>query len=148
MAVSVTYSPGITMSSRGRLPSLRTAVATALLVAGVAFAPGRAAAECGDYVRVDGRPMAGHDPGAPGHADPGWPTPAKPCHGPNCSGNPSTPAPPLTAPVADPSGLKAWAARFVADLGADAGGRSLPPLTSDSGAVSRPGSVFHPPRGR
>lgn len=136
------------MPARGRLPSSHTAVAIALLVGGVAFAPGRAAADCGDYVRIAGRPMAGHDTPTPGHADPEMPTPAKPCHGPNCSSNPTTPAPPLTAPVTDPSGSKEWAARFVAAEGADAGTDSLPPITSDAGAVSRPGTIFHPPRGR
>lgn len=130
------------MRALGRLPSLRTVAAAALLTAGVAFAPGRAAAECGDYVRIGNAPMVGHDR----PADLGMPFPGKPCDGPGCSDRPSTPAPPLSAPVTDPSGSKEWAARFAADLVADAGGRSLLPLTSETGAVSRPGSVFHPPR--
>jgi hypothetical protein len=132
------------MSVRGRTPALRLVAAAGLLAAGVAFTPGRAAAQCGDYVRIAGQPMAPHD--GPGQADHGLPTPGQPCHGPGCSGAPATPALPVTAPVADPSGSKQWADRFAADPDAAAGGRTLPPITSDDGAVSRPASIFHPPR--
>jgi hypothetical protein len=133
------------MPVRGRTPILRWVAAAGLLAAGVAFTPGRAAAECGDYVRIDGRLLAPHD--RPGQADHGLPLPGKPCHGPGCSGAPAAPSLPVTAPVADPTGSKQWADRFAADLDAAAGGRPLPPLTSDDGPVSRPGSIFHPPRG-
>ncbi|MBX9579418.1 MAG: hypothetical protein K2X87_03845 [Gemmataceae bacterium] len=132
------------MPVRGRTPVLRLVAAAGLLAAGLAFTPGRAAAECGDYVRIAGQPMAPH--GGPGQADHGQPTPGKPCHGPGCSGHQTTPVP-VTAPVTGPGGSKEWAARFGADLDAAATGRTLPPLTSEDGSVSRPASIFHPPRG-
>ncbi|MBX9627975.1 MAG: hypothetical protein K2X82_29515 [Gemmataceae bacterium] len=121
------------------MPSLRTVAALALLTAGVAFAPGRAAAQCGDYVRIGGASTAGHD-----QHDPGVPTPDKPCHGPGCSGHPATPVVPVTAPGA--GGSPEWAARLTADLAPAASRLETLPLTSETGAVSRPGSIFHPPR--
>src|SRR5581483_12182218 len=72
------------------------------LVAVACFSPGRAAAECGDYVTIlNGPAVSGH------HAMPeGGPAPAKPpCHGPNCSGSPVREPAPL-APVV-PAGSQA-----------------------------------------
>jgi len=65
-------------------------IAVAVLVA-VAFAPGRAKAECGDYVHIL--------PDAP--AANGQPAPKAPCNGPHCSGKPAAPTAPLTIPASD-----------------------------------------------
>lgn len=112
---------------------------TAVLVAGwLAFAPGRAAAECGDHVIVAGQP-AQPDPESP-------PGPRQPCHGPNCSERPAAPLPPVTAPVTNPASQHDAATTTKHDARpSNAGARTalddvpLPPLVL-------PAPIYHPPR--
>ncbi|MBX9585406.1 MAG: hypothetical protein K2X87_34295 [Gemmataceae bacterium] len=58
-------------------------VGAAVAAAAVASSPGRAAAECGDYVRI-ARVVPAEHPPADGPAP-------KPCDGPGCSGRPPRP---------------------------------------------------------
>jgi hypothetical protein len=116
--------------------------AIALLAASI-FSPGRAFAECGDYVMVGGKhaPMASHNETGPV----GIPSPAPcPCHGPGCSRQPQAPIlPPAPAPTVTPT---EWAC-LVASVqdGSVAIGRVTDQATAiiPMGCV---GSIFHPPR--
>lgn len=124
------------------LPSVRLVVAAGLLAAGVACLPGRAAAQCGDHVLIAGQPIADH----PSHPDSSPALPKKPCHGPNCSSNPTTPTVPPTAPSDGRGSAERWAAGFLAAIASDASSQTLPPLTSDAGTVRRPDPLLDPPR--
>jgi hypothetical protein len=124
----------------------RTAVRVAggglLLAAAMLFAPGRAAAECGDYVTI----LSDGPGGTPGEHGPAHHGPAKPCHGPGCSSTPGPSDHPLTAPETEPVGPKGWANRSAGDA-AEAGGPGRKfTLTPAGRTVHRPQSVFHPPR--
>jgi hypothetical protein len=117
------------------LRTLRTAGVALVPAVVVLCCAGRAAAECGDYVRVLGpdgavQPMPGHDP--------------QPCHGPFCHGtpkapNPVPPAPPSPAP--DPKGLASDAGR-----GPDNPATTRFDVESDGSPVRVSRSIFHPPR--
>ena len=126
--------------------NLIRATATALLLAaGFFVSPGRAHADCGDYVTIAGQPSAHHEMPAPGDAHQGD-TPRKPCNGPNCSKKQDAPAAPLRAPAPPTGDTKPVATNHGADLPptADRGGWVIP---SDSGLpISISTSVFHPPR--
>jgi len=101
------------------------AVALAMLV-GVAFAPTRAAAGCGDY------DMPAHPPALEKLLAKPGPEPVKPrCHGPNCSNLPAVPAPLPKTPVPIPAGDD-----FT----------SLPSDTPDSAVASRPRPADHADR--
>ena len=116
-------------------------IALAVLAA-AACSPGRAAAECGDYVHI-----VKDDPvkaSTPGHGEPIAPRP--PCHGPGCSEKPATPVLPLTAPVTDTEGPKELAARTPGDADPAAGPGWVVPV-EPAGRPSRiPNPIFHPPR--
>src|SRR6478752_6110571 len=86
--------------------------AAILLAAAMLCAGGSARASCGDYLTIDGKPVAHRD-----H------TPAKPCDGPNCSGAPAPVPVPMTAPVPVSGGAKDTAAGILL-----AGGNSPPTL--------------------
>jgi hypothetical protein len=100
---------------------------------------GRAAAECGDYVRILGpdgtaQPMPGHEPKP---AD-------QPCHGPFCHGGPKAPNPVPPAPVSpipDPKGL-------VSDAGGGPDDDAATRFDREPGGspVRQSTSIFHPPR--
>src|SRR5262249_1477873 len=81
-----------------------TGVALALWVSGL-LAPGRAAAECGDYAHLGARRETLAPPAVPPHARP---PESQPCSGPTCSGRPTAPVPvPGVAPTEseDPAAL-------------------------------------------
>ena len=115
-----------------RLP-IRAFAASVLAVAGVALAPGGAAASCGDYVHV----VTDHPPASP-HG------PAAPC--PGCSKAPAPPAIPLTAPVGSPSESE----QSVALTSLAGGARPVPGWRRWTTASPQPvlltSSIFHPPR--
>jgi len=128
--------------------------AVLLLVAAMSLNPGRASAECGDYIAI-------HNPAPDAHRNLSMPPthdrlaqnelgdsmPNKlPCHGPNCSSVPVRESPPLAPVIPFSSHIKklvqcpAWAddeaargSSFACD------NTSLPPSY-------RASSVFHPPR--
>jgi hypothetical protein len=124
--------------------NLIRATATALLLAaGMFISPGRAKADCGDYVTIAGQPSDHH--AMPADAPQGD-SPRKPCDGPNCSKKQDSPVAPLRAP-ATPTGETKPAGT---NLGVE-----LPPAASGTGWVIDPASalpvrtstsVFHPPR--
>jgi hypothetical protein len=126
--------------------NLIRATATALLLAAGVFAsPGRATADCGDYVTIAGQPSAHHAMPAPGDAPQGE-TPRKPCNGPNCSKKQDPPVAPVRAPAPPTGDTKPVATNHGADTlpTADRGGWVT---TSDSAKpIFTSTSVFHPPR--
>jgi len=124
-------------------PSAFRLVAAVLAVAGVAFAPGKAAAACGDYVTVHGR-SADHAPPTATHDAPVLPR--TPCHGPGCSERPAAPVSPPVAPVSVPASPKGLAARTVIESDPDCHPGGVIPVTSESGTVRTSSAIFHPPR--
>src|SRR5437899_8477761 len=87
-------------------PWLRFVTAAVLLAGGIALAPAKAAAACGDYVVI-----ASHDgASAQGPSDPALPR--LPCHGPGCSNRPIEPEQPLTAPITVSTQAKDCSARM------------------------------------
>lgn len=119
------------------VPVPRAAAAALAAVVVVGLAPARAAAACGDYVHVAGKPTADHPPPAP-----------NPCDGPACSGHPAAPQPVSTAPAGDTSRGHEWAATTPAEP-TPAGGRSrLAPRAAAGAPLGVPQPIFHPPRGR
>lgn len=118
-----------------RLPA--RAVATALLLAAGLFGSGgRAEANCGDYVVIDGQPAVGHDAGR---------LPGEPCHGPNCSVGECPPQAPLVPPTnPNPAPKDRWAGVIIA---ADPSpGFDEPVAPASCHPVRRPSDTFHPPR--
>jgi hypothetical protein len=114
-----------------------------LLVAGALLSPQRASAECGSHVTVlNPTAESRHDamPPADGHGQPLTP----PCQGPNCSGAPERPVPPV--PPASTDGQ-------IKELASGAGllDRSDPPhfpfdrAAASARPIHRPFSIFHPP---
>src|SRR5262245_34061869 len=136
------------------IPTLLRGWRVALLLAVACLTPGRASAECGDYVTIlNGpgasahQPMPGANDGAtPNHEN--TPSPVKPpCHGPNCSSTPDLPFPPL-APIA-PVGtqVKELTGHLHPATEADAGpGRAFDRDTTSARPIRRASSVFHPPQ--
>ncbi len=113
------------------------AVATALLLAAGLFGPGgRAEAGCGDYVVIDGQPVAGHDAGR---------VPGEPCHGPNCSLRECPPQAPLVPPTNPSPAPKDRSASVI--IAADPSpGFDEPVALASRHPVRRPSDTFHPPR--
>jgi hypothetical protein len=127
-----------------RLNRLLLRVALALSV-GCLLAPARANASCGDYVTVGSES---------GHSDPPKPNDPQssqdrkrqppPCHGPGCSGMPSSL--PLASAPAVPARDKEWAAVAFPTLLLEPRPLDVLAEYSDRHALRRGGSVFHPPR--
>ena len=113
-----------------RLP-VRAVAAAVLAVAGLAVAPGGAAASCGHYVQI----VTDHQP---------TPQPAAPC--PGCSKAPATPILPLSAPVGSPSESE----QSVALTNPAAGTRPVPGWARSATTSPQPirltSSIVHPPR--
>ena len=125
----------------------RSHLTRVLRTAGVAVLPavvllccaGRTDAGCGDHVRIVGPdgtlgPPAGH------HSIPS----DRPCQGPECTGGPKAPAPVPpgpTSPMTEVKGVVGGAG----DPGRSPGARR-PASDADASPVSRPTSIFHPPR--
>jgi hypothetical protein len=118
---------------------------TLALAVGCLFAPAQARASCGDYVTV-GSNSGHHD--SPKPSDPESSQNPKrqqtPCHGPSCSGAPSS-LPLASAPTA-PTREREWASLVFPTLLLEH--RPLDVLVefTDNYAVRRGSSVFHPPR--
>jgi hypothetical protein len=122
--------------------SLRLCGVAFAALAAVACSSGRAAAACGDYVHVVTDGAQADSPAMPGEPD----LPRPPCHGPGCSGQPTPPIPPLTAPVTEPTGAKELATRAAGDAG-DHGGSARHPVPEAIGSPVRTSTpIFHPPR--
>ncbi|HEV3437972.1 MAG TPA: hypothetical protein VG122_11460 [Gemmata sp.] len=132
---------------------LRSWPAVLLFVVSLGFTPGRAAAECGDYIGIRNAP-----PGSTHHSSTtnidrpipdglGTPNPLKqPCHGPNCSSSPVREFPPL-APITPVSTWVKEVAQPFSPLDAEitTAGSLDRDLTSPR-PIHRASSVFHPPR--
>lgn len=117
----------------------QSVVVACAIVAAVVLSPGRAAAECGDYVHIaTAQSPSGSAPQNPPH---------QPCTGPGCSDRPTAPLVPPAAPVTGPSESQEWAMALPgdADRGGDRGWAI--PSTLASLPVHFPDSIFHPPRG-
>ena len=116
-----------------RLPVRAVAIAV-LAVAGLAVAPGGAAASCGDYVQI----VTDHQP------TPQPAAPVAPC--PGCSKAPATPILPLSAPVGSPSESE----QSVALTNPAGGARPVPGWARSTATSPHPvrltSSIFHPPR--
>ena len=130
----------------GHAPVLRPAGAALAVIAAIVAFPGRSAAECGDYVHIVKDRVAAESSRLDdifGQSE--QKPPRSPCHGPNCSGNPSAPVPPITAPVSD-AGSKELAARATSDANR-ADGREWVIAPGLRGSPTRlPSLIFHPPR--
>jgi hypothetical protein len=113
--------------------TLRLPAVAAIVLLAAAFAPGKAHAECGDYVMV-GK-----------HAADGMSSkPAVPCHGPHCSQRSNMPlVPPAPPPSAAPVDWAAFIARLHVPTDS---GRDF--LRGDISAypIRLTDSIFHPPR--
>jgi len=110
-----------------------------LVAGGIASAPAKATAACGDYVVI-----ASHDgASAQGPSDPALPR--LPCHGPGCSNRPIEPEQPLTAPITVSTQAKDCSARMPDAIPRRDSG-SVIPLTSDGLTVHISSAIFHPPR--
>jgi hypothetical protein len=120
---------------------IRLAAVAVLTAAGVAAAPGRADAGCGDYVTV-AADTPDHRADAPDGSNP-----LAPCRSPGCSSRPTPPDVPLTAPTTAPTGPDQWAdalGRTGDHAPHPAAGRTPP---ADPGRpVHFPRPIFHPPR--
>jgi hypothetical protein len=128
------------VTRRKRLTRLLLRVALALAV-GCLFAPAQARASCGDYVSVGSD--SGHP--TPDNADTSQ-SPKRvppPCHGPSCSGMPSSL--PMAAPPA-PALEKEIAAVACPTPLREPQPLDLTTECPDRDAVRRGCSVFHPPR--
>lgn len=114
-------------------------VTTAVLVVGwLTFAPGRAAAECGDHVTVAGQPA---------HAD-REPSPElpRPCHGPNCSTRPAVPLPPVTVPLTEQTSPNDPATAPTETAGGSHRGEWIAFETTPRPSSRLPAPIYHPPR--
>src|SRR5262249_7360654 len=122
------------------VPTLLRGWRAALLLAAVAFlTPGRAMAECGDYLTLGskaGRQHAEHQAtptGAATETTQQSPAPSKPCSGPNCSNAPVRESPPIP-PAPSVTGQAKEAARLLDSVdhsGTNSGG-SFPRNNSSS----------------
>jgi hypothetical protein len=120
---------------------VRSAGIAFAIAAGVALAPSRASAACGDYVHVAKDGAEANDPSRLGESDM-----PRPCHGPGCSSQPTPPILPLTAPVTAPAGAKELAARAAGDTN-DHGGSARHLIPEAIGSAVRTSTpIFHPPR--
>ncbi len=128
------------MSSPRSIPIFRTLGVAIAILGGLAFAPGRAAAGCGEYNMPDHQPSLGQLA-----ADHGQ-TPAKPrCHGPNCSKVPTAPAPLPKAPVPLPTGDDLTGVLFDNHDFAVAS-RPFPADLFDRSPARLAAVIYHPPR--
>jgi hypothetical protein len=127
---------------RKRLNRMLLRVALALSV-GCLFAPARADASCGDYVIVGSQ--SGHsDAPKPNEQSSQDRKQQQPCHGPSCSGVPSS-LPLASAPPA-PARDKEWAAVAFPTLLLEPRPLDVLAEYTDWHAVRRGNSIFHPPR--
>lgn len=123
------------MAQSARYRFARHAGAALLSAVVMLCCAGRAAAECGDYVRVLGpdgtvQPMPGHE--------------SKPCHGPFCHGTPKAPNPvprAPTSPAPDPKGLVGDA-----DEGPEIATATRVAIEPGGLPARHPSNIFHPPR--
>jgi hypothetical protein len=125
-----------------RLNRMLLRVALALSV-GCLFVPGRADASCGDYVTV-GSQSVHPDVPKPNEQSSQDRNRRQPCHGPSCSGVPSS-LPLASAPPA-PARDKEWAAVAFPTLLPEPRPHDVLAEYAGRHAVRRGSSVFHPPR--
>jgi hypothetical protein len=122
--------------------------AALLLVAAACASPGRASAECGDYVVVLNGQTLTHSAERPPSTSLTREAPADPkgpCSGPNCSRSPDHPVPPFApAPAPGPHGKEA-AQTLGSDEPAECRSSRLDDFISPR-PVRRAVSIFHPPR--
>ncbi len=128
--------------------SLRLAGWALPLLVWLCCAPSAARASCGDYV-VTRAPHSG-DMTAAAHPAADGPlqlsaSPHKPCHGPNCSGNPTVPQP-LSAPTVTPPVPPEWGWLVATPPPAPPGGGTCLAPSASSHPTHLASSIFHPPR--
>lgn len=121
-------------------PSLLCRAALPLAVLAVLLAAGRATAGCGDHVVILKQTTEQQQ-------DESVPTPVKPpCHGPNCKAGPVDHTPPLPSPVVQVTSAKELFTPIAVSAGADHPCVRWPFDLHSRLPVSRPTSIFHPPR--
>jgi hypothetical protein len=114
------------------------------IAASAVLSPGRAAAECGDYVHIvtnthTSAPM-------PPDSDSDPKAPRKPCDGPDCSGNPSPPVIPAGAPATWSTDSNNWVVGVVAVATQLIGPGWWIPRLPTKLPIDRENPIFHPPR--
>jgi hypothetical protein len=121
------------------------------IVAAVAFSSGTARAGCGDHVRVlDSSSTSFTADGTPGGrstaTDDHQGRPFLPCHGPDCSANPTTPVLPVGVSPVGSADTKCSAARGIeaVDDGPCCGWNR--PIDGQEREISRTNPIFHPPQ--
>ena len=128
--------------------------AVLLLVAAMSLNPGRASAECGDYITI-------HNPVPDAHRNLSMPPthdrlapnefgdsmPSKfPCRGPNCSSMPVRDSPPLAPVISFSSHVKELVQSPALEDDEASRGSSFARDDTSLPAIYRAYSVFHPPR--
>ena len=131
--------------SRNRL--VRLPAAAFLLAVGFFVSPGRASADCGDYVTIAGQPSAHHamPPAASDDAKPAE-APRRPCNSPNCSKRQDSPITPTRAPVTPTGETKSIDTLFGAYLPPDPGSGQWFTDPTSAQPIRTSLSIFHPPR--
>ena len=120
---------------------LRNGRAALLLVAVACLTPDRASAGCGNHTPIFS-PALIASPDSPSAAVDA-PTPAPPCHGPNCSGAPEPVLPPVAVAPPAPAAEAVLPTQPVLS-GAARGSFARGP--AQFAPIRRPLPVFHPPR--
>jgi len=120
------------------------------IVAVVLLAPRTASAGCGDHVRIiDKSQVPTESGGLPVYKPSGrnQELPHLPCHGPDCSANPSVPAMPMSVPAGGSPDTKSFAFPELEVLKEGTGSRWHGRDEGPQREISRTNPIFHPPRG-
>jgi hypothetical protein len=120
---------------------------------GMLFAPSRASAECGDYIKIlNHKTDSKHSPAAFGSEFPiandlNNNSPIKaPCHGPNCSNAPVRDFPPSAPSVPVSSSIKEMTEQIAIKFEVSSTPDKFERDHSSQRPIYRAFSVFHPPR--
>ena len=118
---------------------VRTLGIAIAVLAAAACSPSRAAAECGDHVRIQVEEQITDDNGKTESQYP------KPCDGPTCSKRQTPPAAPLSVPPSTQDFAKSFAELLAHDMDGSTSVRlaALEQLLIPDPVAS---SIFHPPR--
>lgn len=139
-------------------PLFRVWPAVLLLASWLGFTPGRAVAECGDYITIRNAPPGSthHNSTRTGDTQTNnqplsdgleIPSPNKrPCHGPNCSSSPVRDHPPVAPIVPISTRMKESAQPLPSVQDESTTGSSFDRDRSSPHPIHRASSVFHPPR--
>lgn len=121
------------------------------LVAVFFLNPGKATAECGDYITILKPSTVSLNHITPTIPEPisnrvGNQSPDKPCHGPNCSSTPTQNHPPLAPITPVGSQIKELTHTLIPRDGESTPARSFNRDCISPQPIHRTSSIFHPPR--